>query len=384
MQKCLIFNYSEIGLKKGNRQYFEDVLFGHLRKIASKHNLSNFKKYRGRYVLFLAENSDETLIARDFKKIFGLANVFGGYFVEKDLEEAFKLIPVLLKDASTFKISARRADKTFNMNSMDINIKAGAYVLEKMQNIKVDVIKPEVTVHFEVYKDGFLIFKHLENCYQGLPVGSAGKAAALFSGGIDSPVAVWLMMKRGCEVIPIHFHTPPYTGEGNLNKVKNLCKVLSEYASKPITLYLVNITEIQLAIKKIAKQKMITLVTRRIMGKISEEIAINENAKAIITGEALSQVASQTMENIGCVNEVFKLPVLRPLIGFDKYEIIEKAKTIGTYEISILPEIDCCHLFSPSHPETRGKIEKVLEEESKIMKYFNNKLVYEFEKIKIS
>jgi thiamine biosynthesis protein ThiI len=378
-----MFNYSEIGLKKGNRQYFEDVLFGQLRKVALKHNLNRFKRYRGRYVLFLPADANEEFIAKDFKKIFGLSNVFGGFFTEKDFSKAIKLIPDLLKDCKTFKIAARRADKSFHMNSMQINTEAGAFVLEKLKNIKVDVVHPEITIHFEVYKDGFLILKHLESCFQGLPVGSSGKAVSLFSGGIDSPVAVWMMMKRGCEVIPIHFHTPPYTGEGSLNKVKNLCKVLSEYALKPMELYIVNITELQLAVKRYGKHKMGTILIRRIMGKIASEIAEKEQAGAIITGEALSQVASQTLENIICVNEVFKLPVFRPLIGFDKYEIIEKAKMIGTYDISIQPEIDCCHLFSPSHPETKGKLEKILEEEKKVMIHFDNKLKYEIEKVKI-
>ncbi len=383
MQKCLIFNYSEIGLKKGNRQYFEDVLLGHLRKVANKYNLNDFKRYRGRYVLFLKDNHNETVIAKDFKKVFGLANVFGGYFTEKDLDATMQVIPELLGDSRTFKIAARRTDKTFPLNSMAINVELGARVLEKIDNIRVDVKDPEIVIHVEVYKDGFLVFKHLENCFQGLPVGSSGKAVSLFSGGIDSPVAVWMMMKRGCEVIPIHFHTPPYTGDGSIEKVKNLCKVLSEYALKPISLYLVNITNMQLAVKKFAKQKYITILTRRIMGKISSEIAVKEDANAIITGEALSQVASQTIENINCVNAVFKLPVFRPLIGFDKYEIINIAKKIGTFNISILPETDCCHIFSPSHPETRGNLEKIIEAETEVMHHFDNNLEYEFEVVKI-
>lgn len=383
MQKCLIFNYSEIGLKKGNRQYFEDVLLGHLRKVANKYNLSDFKRYRGRYVLFLKGNQNEIKMANDFKKVFGLANVFTGYFTDKNLDATMQVIPELLENSKTFKIAARRADKTFPLNSMAINVELGARVLEKINNICVDVKNPETLIHVEVYKDGFLVFKHLVNCFQGLPAGCAGKAVSLFSGGIDSPVAVWMMMKRGCDVIPVHFHTPPYTGEGSIDKVKNLCKVLSEYAFKPVTLYLVNITNLQLAVKKYAKQKYITILTRRIMGKIANEIAEKEQARAIITGEALSQVASQTMENINCVNEVYKLPVFRPLIGFDKYEIIDIAKKIGTFNISVLPETDCCHLFSPSHPETRGNLEKILEAETEIMRHFDNKLDYDFDVVKI-
>jgi thiamine biosynthesis protein ThiI len=355
MQKCIVFNYTEIGLKKGNRKYFENLLFDNLKKVGKKYNLTDFKRYRGRYILFYPPEIETEQLLKDFSKIFGINNIFIGYFIDRNFDTALEVSKELLKNSKTFKVSAKRIDKTFTPNSMEININFGAEILEALPDLKVDVKTPETLLHFEVFKDGFLIYKFEISGYSGLPYGSAGKAISLLSGGIDSPVATWMMMKRGCKIIPIHFHTPPYTGEGSLEKVKKLAKILAAYTPDGFNLYIVNMTKLQIAIKKYARQKNITILSRRIMAKIAMEIAEKEKALAIITGEALSQVASQTLDNLNCVNDVYKLPVFRPLIGFDKNEIIEKAKQIGTYETSIGKEIDCCHLFSPSHPETKGK-----------------------------
>jgi thiamine biosynthesis protein ThiI len=383
MKKCIVFNYTEIGLKKGNRKYFESILFNHLKKVAGKYNLKDFKNYRGRYILFYPPSFNTEIMLNDFSKIFGLNNIFTGYFIERDFKKALEVSKILLKNAKTFKIAAKRIDKTFNPNSMKININFGADILETMPELKVDVKNPEILLHFEIFKDGFLIFKHHTKAFGGLPYGTAGKVISLLSGGIDSPVATWMMMKRGCEIIPIHFHTPPYTGEASVEKVKNLAKILSSYTPKPFKLHIVNMTKLQIAIKKYAREKNITILSRRVMAKIAMEIAKKNNALAIVTGEALSQVASQTLHNLNSVNDVYSLPVFRPLIGFDKNEIIEKAKIIGTYETSIGKEIDCCHLFSPSHPETKGKPDIIIEDEKFVFNKINNEFDYDVEIIEI-
>lgn len=384
MRKCLVFNYSEIGLKKGNRKYFEDRLFDHLRIVAKKWGLGKFKGYRGRFILFLDGIDNTQPVINDFQKVFGLTSVFTGYFIERDFDKALEVSKILLENASTFKVAAKRIDKSFTPGSMDINVNFGADILDAMPHLKVDVRKPDVMLFFEVFPDGFLIFRHSVSAYGGLPYGTAGKVVSMLSGGIDSPVATWMMMKRGCSVIPVHFHTPPYTGEGSLDKVKELARIIAQYSPHGLKLHIVNMTKLQIAIKKYGRQKNITLLSRRIMAKISMEIALEEGALGIVTGEAMSQVASQTLQNLNCVNDIYTLPVFRPLIGFDKNEIIEKAKQIDTFETSIRPEVDCCQLFSPSHPETKGKPEIIIQDEEKVLKTFEGEFPYEVEVIRIN
>lgn len=379
MRKCLVFNYSEIGLKKGNRKYFEDQLFNHLRIVAKRWGLGKFKSYRGRFLLFLDDVSETQKIVNDFQKVFGLTTVFEGYFIERDFDKALEVSQLLLEGAKTFKVAAKRVDKKFSPGSMDININFGADILEAMPHLKVDVKTPDVMLFFEVFTDGFLIFRKSVSAYGGLPYGTAGKVVSMLSGGIDSPVATWMMMKRSCEVIPVHFHTPPYTGEGSLEKVKELARILAAYTPKGLNLHVVNMTALQIAIKKFGKQKHITLLSRRIMARISMEIARQENALGIITGEAMSQVASQTLQNLNCVDSLYELPVYRPLIGFDKVEIIDRAQQIGTFTSSIRPEVDCCQLFSPSHPETKGKPDIIAADEEKVLNALNGEFPYEVE-----
>lgn len=383
MRKCLVFNYSEIGLKKGNRKYFEEKLYEHLRIVAKRWNLGKFKNYRGRYMLFLDDIDNIQPVIDDFQKIFGLTSVFTGYFTERSFETALVASQDLLKHAATFKVAAKRIDKSFTPGSMDINANFGGEILEAMPHLKVDVRKPDVMLHFEVFHDGFLIFRHAVSACGGLPYGTSGKVVSMLSGGIDSPVATWMMMKRGCDIIPVHFHTPPYTGDGSLDKVIELAKILAKYTRKGLKLHVVNMTQLQIAIKKHGKQKNITLLSRRVMARISMEIALKEKALGIVTGEALSQVASQTIHNLNCVNDIYTLPAFRPLIGFDKVEIIERAQKIGTFDTSIRPEVDCCQLFSPSHPETKGKPQIILADETHVLKTFDGEFPYEVDIIEI-
>ncbi|KAA0258555.1 tRNA 4-thiouridine(8) synthase ThiI [Deferribacter autotrophicus] len=385
MKKVLVFNYSEISLKKKNRKYFEDKVFAHIKKIADFYSLGKTKSLRGRFYIEVRNEENLDSATDRFQKVFGLQSVFLGYKTEKEVEKLVETASKLVKEQdNTFKIKAKRTDKSFKLNSMELNQIVGSKILELFPKLNVDVHHPDAELIVEIHKDFAFVMRKLFSCSKGLPYASSGKVVTLLSGGIDSPVATWMMMKRGCEVIPVHFHTPPYTGDSLVKKIKDIAKVLSYYANEEINLHLVNFTEIQVAIKKFADDKFTTILSRRFMLKIAEEIAVKNGAKGIVTGDALGQVASQTLENIMCINEVAKLPVLRPLIGFDKDEIENIAKKIRTYEISITEGIDCCHLFSPKNPETKGKIDAVVAEERKVIDALGEKIPYNYEIVKIS
>ncbi|MGA1862985.1 tRNA 4-thiouridine(8) synthase ThiI [Deferribacter thermophilus] len=382
MKKILVFNYSEISLKKKNRKFFEDKLYHHINNIAKHFNLGKTWFIRGRFYLEIYNESQLQKSLEYFEKIFGIQSIFLGYKTDKDFDKiclAAKALTTEKKGVKTFKINAKRADKSFPINSMEINRELGGYILDNYPELTVDVHNPDMEIIVEIHKNFSFIMTKIIDCIGGLPYGSAGKVVSLLSGGIDSPVATWLMMKRGCEVVPLHFYTPPYTGNKLTDKIERLVKTLSLYSVNGITLYMINFTQIQIAIKKYAHDKFTTILSRRFMLKIANEIATNLNALGIITGDALGQVASQTLENLYCVNEASNLPVFRPLIGFDKQEIENLAKKIGTYPISIEEGIDCCHLFSPKNPETRGKIDMVKEEEEKVLKALNYDLPFEVE-----
>ncbi|MGA1845644.1 tRNA uracil 4-sulfurtransferase ThiI [Deferribacter abyssi] len=385
MKKVLVFNYSEISLKKKNRKYFEEKVFFHIKKIADFYLLGKTRFLRGRF--YIEVNNEEKLnrAVDRFRNVFGLQSVFLGYKTEKEIENLVEAASKLISEQdNSFKIKSKRTDKSFKLNSMELNQIIGSKILEIFPKLNVNVHRPDAELIIEIHKDFAFVMKKLFNCSKGLPYASSGKVVTLLSGGIDSPVATWMMMKRGCEIIPVHFHTPPYTGATLIEKIKNIVRSLSYYADKEISLHLVNFTDIQVAIKKFAHDKFTTILSRRFMLKIAEEIAIQNDAKGIVTGDALGQVASQTLENIMCINEVVKLPVLRPLIGFDKDEIEGIAKKIKTYEISIMDGVDCCHLFSPKNPETRGKIETVIAEEQKVIDALNGKIPYNCEIVTIT
>ena len=265
----------------------------------------------------------------------------------------------------TFKVESKRSDKKFSLKSPEISAAVGERILEAFPHLSVDVHNPEITVTVEVRDFGAYVRGDSLSGAGGIPVGTGGRAAVLISGGIDSPVAAWMLAKRGVELIAIHFASPPYTSLRAEQKVELLLRKVAEFAGK-ITMITVPFTEIQEDIKKNCDEDFFTVIMRRFMMRISEIIAKRYRCKALITGESLGQVASQTMDAIICTNDVAKMPIFRPLIGMDKDEIVEIARKIETFETSILPYEDCCTVFTPKHPRTKPVLSDIQKEESKI------------------
>lgn len=382
MEQFLLLSEGELTLKGHNRRFFENVLIDNITECLSKHNLFIKREKRGRLYIKLDNSINVNVLVDSLSKIPGLKVIYQGYKIKRDFDIALNVIVNLLKNAKSFKIQASRVDKNFEPNSLEINKLVGQKVLDNMNSIKVDIKNPEIIVFVEVFSDHFKVYSRIKNALGGLPYGSSGKAICLLSTGIDSPVAAFLMLKRGVEIIPLYFHTPPYTGNNALEKVRNLVRNLFKFTVKRIKLYIVNYTEIQLSIKKNTPEKYWTIVSRRFMGRIAEDIATIEKARAIVTGESLGQVASQTISNLAAIDKVFNIPVFRPLIGMDKEEIVKIAQHIDTYDISIRPGIDCCTLFSPKHPETKAKYYEFIDSEKEILKYLRNNYSFVTEVIK--
>ena len=379
--KVLLLKYGEIVLKGLNRANFEKLLEQNL-----KSALSNYKSVSGNKNLYFnieREQSIMTLWCDDssfdiddiipvVSKIFGIVTINSAIKTEKDIEiikeTALKYIAPVLKNKKSFGVLAKRSDKSFNIKSPEIALKVGDVLFEENGNIQVDLKNPEVWVAVEVRNNGAFI--HASNVkYRGaggLPSGSNGKGLLLLSGGIDSPVAGYMMARRGMKISALHFTSEPYTSERSREKVIRLSKILSDYCGN-INFYSVSLTEIQESIKKYCDGDYTTVLLRRFMLKIAESIAKSEKINCIITGESLGQVASQTIEAMTVIADKINTPVFRPCIGLDKYQIIEVAERIGTYETSIEPYEDCCSIFTPRHPVTKPKLGKVLEEESRIV-----------------
>jgi thiamine biosynthesis protein ThiI len=305
--------------------------------------------------------------AKRVGQVFGIVQYSRAAQVEKDFtvicEAAAEYLGEELDAANTFKVNAKRADKSFPMASPAICAELGAYLLDKFPHLTVDVHEPDVTVTVEVRDFGAYIHGSQLHGAGGIPVGTGGKAAILISGGIDSPVAAWTIAKRGVELTPIHFASPPYTSERAEMKVISLLEKVALY-SGPMTLRIVPFTEIQEAIVEKCPEDLFTIIMRRFMMKLAERVAILTKNQALVTGESLGQVASQTIQAIGCTDEAVKtMPVFRPLIGMDKEEIIRIARRIDTFETSIQPYEDCCTVFTPKHPRTRPVLDKVIEAE---------------------
>ena len=367
MEKVILVRYGEIALKGLNKSYFVDLLLRNIK--ATLKNLSGLKleKIQGRFIVRLAPEEYEKAVVA-LQKVFGIVSISKAYVIENDFEEMKKLALELMGDQvvtekTTFKVRSKRANKAFPIKSMDLNNKMGSYLLENNANLSVDVKKPQIMFHIEVREKTY-IYTDIIPCLGGLPVGCSGKGVLMLSGGIDSPVAGYMMAKRGVEVVGVHFHSYPYTSDRAREKVMELARIMSSYTG-PIKLYVVSFTDIQQEQLLKCNEKYTTLLMRRGMMKIAQKIAYMEGAMSLISGESLGQVASQTMESINATNNAVELPVFRPLIGMDKNEIIEIAQKIETFETSILPFEDCCTVFVPKHPETRPKLEKVLEEEAK-------------------
>ena len=366
MEKVIIVRYSEIHLKGKNRGYFERVLILNMEKSLKglKHEI---KRQSGRYIVEgFEEQETENIISR-LKRVFGIHSLSIALRVETDLEEIFKAAKSVCSEYGKFKVSAHRADKNFALNSMQINAEIGGRLLSCLKNLTVDVHNPDFIVNIDVRENGTtLIFNEFFKGAGGMPVGTSGKGMLSISGGIDSPVAGHMIAKRGMQIDCIHYHSYPYTNMQARDKVIELAKVLSKYTCGT-KLNIISVTHIQEEIhKKCNGEYMVTLL-RRFMMRIAERIAKKIGAQCLITGESLGQVASQTVEGMASSNSVVKeLPVLRPLCGFDKDEIIERSRDMGAYEISIQPFEDCCTVFLPKHPVIKPSLVNVLEEESKL------------------
>ena len=358
MNKVLLLKFGELFLKGRNRREFLKLLRYNIEQKLKGLTYKLFET-QGRLVVsnFSADIEDE-LISR-LQKVFGLIGVASAVEIDTVMEDIEKYVGGFdVENYKTFKIEAKRADKTFPMTSMEIEKYLGGVVLDKNPNLKVDLYNPELVINVEIrVNNKTYIYSNLYPCANGLPLGSAGKGLLLLSGGIDSPVAGYLMSKRGLKLEAVHFHSYPYTSAQAKEKVIELAKEISEYCGE-IKLHVVSFTEIQEQIHKNCDPEYMITIMRRIMMRIAERLCKENGLGAIVTGESLGQVASQTMQSMTVTNSVVSLPVFRPVIAFDKEEIMDVARKIGTYETSILPYEDCCTVFLPKNPVIRPTISR--------------------------
>lgn len=364
MKKIIIIKYGELTTKHDNINYFIKTLKENI-DISLKNIDHNITYDRGRMYI---ETEEFNQVITKLRKIFGIHEINIGYELDNNNIDNIKenLIKLLNnQEYTTFKVTTKRSDKTYNLNSMEISKQLGSAILKNYNNKKVDVTSPELKINIEIRRNKAYIYFEKIKGIGGYPVGTLGKGILMLSGGIDSPVAGYLAMKRGIRLECIYFDSPPHTSENAKNKVLDLATNLSDY-SNYIKVHIIHFTEIQEAIyKNCPKEYMITIM-RRMMYRISEKIAHKVNAKCIINGESIGQVASQTLTSMNCINEVVKIPVIRPVACFDKLDIINISKQINAYEISIRPYEDCCTIFVPEHPIINPVISKAIEYENLI------------------
>ena len=362
----VLIRYHEIALKKGNRPYFTELLKRNLISSVKDLGVKEIRSLPARLLLSFKNDVEPELLTRRIAAVFGVANFSLVEQTARDIDELRARILESLNGArfESFRIETQRGDKTFPLNSPEINRQLGAAVKEQ-SGARVDLSNPELTVTVEILpRDAFFGFEKISGA-GGLPVGASGRLVALISGGIDSPVAAYRMMKRGCRLIFVHFHSAPYLDKTSQEKVRQLITLLTrhQFLSR---LYLVPFGEIQRQIVTAVNRPLRVVLYRRMMLRIAEAIARKEKAKALVTGESLGQVASQTLENISVIQQAATLPILRPLVGMDKQEIIDQARRIGTFDISSIPDQDCCQLFVPKHPATKARFDEVEEAESRL------------------
>ncbi len=368
--KAFMIKYAEIGTKGKNRYVFEDVLCSRIKEhIDGLGDFAIRREYGRIYIEALADFDYEDVV-NELKKVFGIVGICPIVVEEKVEFDAIrdKSIEYMKERYGnkelTFKVYTRRADKSFPMESMEVNSEVGHYILEQFPEYKVDVHNPDVMLTIEI-RERIYIYSEIIKGAGGLPVGTNGKAMLLLSGGIDSPVAGYMISKRGVELEAVYFNAPPYTSERAKQKVIDLAKIVSGY-SGPIKLHIVNFTDIQLAIYEKCPHDELTIIMRRYMMRIAEHLANNNGCHALITGESIGQVASQTMQSLYCTNEVCNIPVFRPCIGMDKQDIIDISEMIDTYETSILPYEDCCTIFVAKHPVTKPNLDIIKRSETKL------------------
>ena len=363
MQEIVLIKNGELVLKGLNRNTFEDILIKNMKK--SLRDLGEFT-----FTIMVEpvdKNTDLDDAVERLKRVFGIAALSRAAVADKDMESIKSISAEYLDDeltlAKTFKVEAKRSDKKFPLKSPEIARELGGFLLSKFNHLKVDVHNPEVTVTVEIRDNYAFVRGNNIRGAGGMPVSTSGRAAVLISGGIDSPVAAYMMAKRGIELVAVHFASPPYTTELAEEKVMELLHRVARY-SGPVTTYVVPFTEIQEQIRKDCPEEYFTIIMRRYMMKVSEIIAKHQNCSALITGESVGQVASQTIYALGCTDAACEMPVFRPCIGMYKDEIVRISRKIDTFDTSILPYEDCCTVFTPKHPKTRPQLASVIEAEA--------------------
>lgn len=369
MKEIILVKYGEIILKGLNRSKFESMLLRNIRQaIGFIEDIHIWVKQAVIYIDVPEQEQIDIVIER-LSKVFGIVSITRAGVIDKNLETikkgAYDYCNDVLEKDVTFKVEAKRSDKSFPYNSIEIGQHIGGYLHDCCTGAVVDVHHPDITIRVEVREQAAYVYCQEKRIpgQGGMPIGSGGKATLLLSGGIDSPVAGHMIAKRGVEINAVNFFSFPYTSERAKEKVMELASILAQYTSK-VNLYIVPFTEIQLQIRDKCREDQMTLLMRRFMMRIAERIAEQTGTRALITGESVGQVASQTLAALHVTNSVVNMPVLRPLIGMDKSEIIERAHQIGTFETSILPYEDCCTVFTPKHPETNPRLDMIEKSES--------------------
>ncbi|MDQ0191240.1 tRNA 4-thiouridine(8) synthase ThiI [Alicyclobacillus cycloheptanicus] len=367
----LIVRYGEISLKGNNRSEFEKTLVRNIRRRMSPWPSVHVERIGGRIVIELNGAPPEEVIPT-VQKVFGIISISPVVKADVNLDAVREAAVETAREAIeaagrpsgelTFKVEVKRANKRFPMKSPELAAELGGGLLAAFPGLRVDVHAPDFTVYVEIREEGAYLYAVKYPGLGGLPVGSSGKVGLLLSGGIDSPVAGWLAMKRGVEVEAIHFHSFPFTSERALQKVEDLAQILADWGGR-VHLHVVHFTDVQTAIRKFCPEPLTITIMRRMMLRIAEQIASRRDLAALVTGESLGQVASQTLDSMRTINDVTRLPILRPLIAEDKVDIIRRARDIGTYETSILPYEDCCTIFVPKSPRTKPKVEEAVRGE---------------------
>ena len=367
MKEVILLKNGEIALKGLNRRTFEDMLVKNTRRRLNSLCTWQFHIAQSTVTAIPDEDIDMDEAVEICSKVFGFVGLSKALSVEKDMDVIREQTGIYLEDdllaAKTFKVNAKRSDKKFPLTSPEICAEMGGVLLSKFPHLSVDVHNPDLTVNIEVRDNAAFIHGNQLKGAGGMPIGSAGKAAILISGGIDSPVAAWMMAKRGLQLEAIHFASPPYTSERAEKKVLDLLKKVAAYSGR-IKLHIVPFTKIQEEIKDKCPEELFTILMRRYMMRISEKIATESDCGALITGESVGQVASQTLHALACTDSVVSMPVFRPLIGMDKNEVVIISRKIDTFDISVLPYEDCCTVFTPKHPRTKPKIYYVEQAEN--------------------
>lgn len=368
MVSTYLIKYAEIALKGKNRYMFEDMLVQQIKyAVRPLDGEFSIRKLQGRIYVDAKEDFDEDELIDALQHVFGIVGICPVLYLDNDdfdyvCEQAVKHIDETYPDKNIkFKVMARRTRKNYFLDSMEINAKVGEAILNAFPEISVDVHNPDVTLYVEV-RENICIYSKIIPGPGGIPVGTGGKAMLLLSGGIDSPVAGYMIAKRGVKIDAVYFHAPPYTSERAKQKVVDLARIVSAYTG-PIYLHVINFTDIQLYIYDKCPHDELTIIMRRYMMRIAQEIAKKTECMGLITGESIGQVASQTLQSLACTDAVCEMPVYRPVIGFDKNDIIEISKKIGAFETSILPFEDCCTIFVAKHPVTKPKLEPIEKHE---------------------